>query len=132
VDRIASLLQEIAYNKRSGCGLGKGDSECREDLEMKDVDIHHTYMNHPVSCAAALKNIEIIKKENLIQNAKAMGNYFLEGLKTLTRHPTVGEVRGTGLWTAIDFTVDKKTRPPLSPDRLTSLVNRAKEKGLII
>lgn len=98
-----------------------------------DVFQHlHTYGNHPVSCAAALKNIEIMKKEKMIQNAKTMGHYFLEGLKTLTSHPTVGEVRGTGLWTAIDFTVDKKTRLPFSVDRLGNLVNRSKEKGLII
>jgi len=61
-----------------------------------------------------------------------MGKYFLDGLKTLAPHPTVGEVRGTGLWTAIDFTMDKKSRAPFPIDRLTSLVNRAKEKGLII
>ena len=92
----------------------------------------HTYGNHPVSCAAALKNIEIMKRENLIQNSKTVGTHFLEGLKTLTHHPIVGEVRGTGLWTAIDLTLDKKTRSPFPVDRLNSLVNRAKEKGLII
>ena len=104
-----------------------------EVLKPIDVFQHlHTYGNHPVSCAAGLKNIEILKKENLIGNAKAMGKYFLEGLKTLTGHPTVGEVRGTGLWTAIDFTADKKTRAPFSMERLNSMINRAKEKGLII
>jgi 4-aminobutyrate aminotransferase-like enzyme len=61
-----------------------------------------------------------------------MGAYFLEGLRSLVSHPTIGEVRGTGLWAAIDFTVDKKTRATLPLDRLISLVRRAKEKGLII
>jgi putrescine aminotransferase len=111
-----------------------GGVGCTDEV-VKPIDIFqhlHTYGNHPVSCAAGLKNIEIMKTENLVSKSKLMGDYFLEGLKTLTRHPTVGEVRGTGLWTAIDFTVDKKTRAPFSTDRLTSLVNRAKEKGLII
>ena len=111
-----------------------GGVGCTEEV-IKPIDIFqhlHTYGNHPVSCAAALKNIEILKDENLILKSKLMGDYFLQGLKTLTSHPTVGEVRGTGLWTAIDFTMDKKTRVPFSTDRLTSMVNRAKEKGLII
>jgi len=111
-----------------------GGVGCTEEI-VKPIEIFqhlHTYGNHPVSCAAGLKNIEIMKRENLIQKSKTMGAYFLEGLKTLAHHPTVGEVRGTGLWTAIDFTTDKKTRVPFPLERLTSLVNRAKGKGLII
>ena len=61
-----------------------------------------------------------------------MGIYFLEGLKFLESHPTVGEVRGTGLWTAIDFTMDKKKKAPFPLNRLSNLVNWAKKKGLII
>ena len=92
----------------------------------------HTYSNHPVACAAALKNIEIMKKERLIENSEKVGKYFLEKLRTLESHPIVGATRGTGLWTAIDFTTDKETRAPFPPDRLANLVRRAKEKGLII
>ncbi|MGB5212160.1 MAG: aminotransferase class III-fold pyridoxal phosphate-dependent enzyme, partial [Anderseniella sp.] len=58
----------------------------------------HTYGNHPVSCAVGLRNLEILDDENLIENSKKMGRYFLDGLKTLEHHPSVGEVRGTGLW----------------------------------
>jgi len=92
----------------------------------------HTYSNHPVACAAALKNIEIMKEENLIENSARMGRYFLAGLRSLETHRIVGEVRGTGLWTAIDFTTDKRTRAPFPLDRLGNLVRHAKEKGLII
>jgi adenosylmethionine-8-amino-7-oxononanoate aminotransferase len=91
----------------------------------------HTYGNHPVPCAAALKNIEIIQQENLIQNAEEMGRYFLDGLKTLERHPIVGEARGTGLWLALDFTSDKKTRALFPLDRLSHIIARAKELGVL-
>jgi adenosylmethionine-8-amino-7-oxononanoate aminotransferase len=91
-----------------------------------------TYMNHPVGCAAALKNIEILKRENLIENARVMGAYFLDGLKSLERHPIVGEVRGTGLWTAIDMTTDKARRAQFPSNGLTSIVERAKQQGMII
>jgi len=91
-----------------------------------------TYSNHPVACAAGLRNIQIMKDENLIENSARTGRYFLEGLRSLESHPIVGEARGTGPWLAIDFTAEKKTRALLPPDRLISLVRRAKQKGLII
>jgi adenosylmethionine-8-amino-7-oxononanoate aminotransferase len=92
----------------------------------------HTYSNHPVSCAAGLKNIEIMHKEKLVENAAKMGKHLLEGLKSLESHPTVGEARGTGLWAAIDFTMDKKKRTPFAAERLSSIVNRAFSKGLVV
>lgn len=102
-------------------------------MEPIDIFMHvHTYSNHPVACAAGLKNIEIMKEEHMIENSAKVGAYFLEGLRSLIHHPIAGEVRGTGLWTAVDFTADKKTRELLPMDRLISLVRRAKGKGLLI
>jgi len=92
----------------------------------------HTYANHPVACATGLKNIEILRREKLIERSAEIGQYFLESLKSLENHPIVGEVRGTGLWLGLDLTVDKKTRAIFPMDRLVSLVNRAQSKGLII
>jgi adenosylmethionine-8-amino-7-oxononanoate aminotransferase len=92
----------------------------------------HTYGNHPVACAAAVANLEIMKRENLIRRSEEMGRYFLEGLRALEGHPMVGEVRGTGLWTAVDLTIDKKTRAPFPLERMGNLVRRGKDKGLIL
>jgi adenosylmethionine-8-amino-7-oxononanoate aminotransferase len=91
----------------------------------------HTYGNHPVACAAGLKNLEIMQKENLIQNSEEMGKYFLEGLKNLEKHPIVGEARGTGLWLAIDFTSDKKVRTPFPLNRVNNIVAHAKQLGVL-
>lgn len=92
----------------------------------------HTYGNHPVSCAAALKNIEIIQREDLISNSRIMGEYLLKGLKTFKNYPNVGEIRGAGgLWAAIDFKADnEKGMFPI--ERLLSMIKKAKSKGLII
>ena len=92
----------------------------------------HTYANHPVSCAAGLKNIEILDQENLIERAAEIGEYFLDQLKSLEEHPIIGEVRGAGCWLGIDFTTDKETRAMFPIDRLGSIVQRALGKGLII
>jgi len=92
----------------------------------------HTYGNHPVSCAVGLRNLEILETENLVENSRKMGHYFLDGLKTLENHPSVGEVRGTGLWLAIDFTCNKKSRTPFPLENLMSIITRAKQKGILL
>ncbi len=102
-------------------------------LEPIDNFFHlHTYGNHPVACAAALKNIEILEQEDLISKSQKMGRHFLDGLKSLEQHAIVGEARGRGLWLALDFTTDKKTRALFPPDRINNIINRAKQLGLII
>ncbi len=102
-------------------------------LEPIDNFFHlHTYGNHPVACAAALKNIEILEQEDLISKSQKMGRYFLDGLKSLEQHAIVGEARGRGLWLALDFTTDKKNRALFPLDRINNIINRAKQLGLII
>lgn len=91
-----------------------------------------TYMNHPVACAAALANIEIIARERLVERARTVGEYFLEGLRSLAHHKAIGDVRGIGLWAALDLTTDRTTRAPFPSERLEWMVRRAKERGLII
>lgn len=107
---------------------------CRPEILAEVEILHHlhTYGNHPVACAAALKNMEILQEEALIPRAQRMGEYFLEALKMLQGHVSVGEVRGKGLWTAVDLTADKATRAIFPPANLGSLIRRAREKGLII
>jgi adenosylmethionine-8-amino-7-oxononanoate aminotransferase len=104
------------------------------DAVMEPIEVlnHlHTYGNHPVPCAVGVKNLEIIQRDRLVENSAAMGGYFLDGLKNLESRPSVGEVRGTGLWLAIDFTSDKKTRAPYPTANLMNLLKRARQKGVI-
>ncbi|MFL5258167.1 MAG: aspartate aminotransferase family protein [Hyphomicrobiales bacterium] len=69
-----------------------------------------TYAGHPVACAVALANIEIMEREKLIERAHALGPYFAEALSRLADHPMVGETRSVGLIGAIELTRDKTTR----------------------
>ena len=105
------------------------------DWVMKPIEqfMHlHTYGNHPVACAAAIKNIQILRDEKLVQNAAETGAYFLAGLKHLERHPIVGEARGRGLWLALDFTSDKKIRAAFPLAHAMNIVARAKDRGLLV
>ena len=64
----------------------------------------HTYGGHPVSAAAALANIAIIQREDLVDNAATVGTYMLGLLEGLRTHPLVGEIRGVGLFKAVELT----------------------------
>jgi adenosylmethionine-8-amino-7-oxononanoate aminotransferase len=77
-----------------------------------------TYAGHPVACAAALANLEIVEKERLPENAQIQGEYLLNLLRPFTdKFRSVGDVRGKGLMIALDFVVDKKTREPIDPTK---------------
>ncbi|MCF6466164.1 aspartate aminotransferase family protein [Clostridium sp. Cult2] len=75
-----------------------------------------TYSGHPMGCAAALATIDVYKDEKLIENSKKMGyvlGSILEELKE--KHPSVGDVRYIGLFSAIELVKDKETKEPLVP-----------------
>ncbi|WP_374646732.1 aminotransferase [Tabrizicola sp.] len=74
-----------------------------------------TYSGHPVSCAVGLKNLEIIEREGLLENAARVGDYFLERLQALEALPLVGQVRGRRLMVCVENVADKATKAPL-PD----------------
>ncbi len=69
-----------------------------------------TYSGHPVCCVAALKNIEIIKRENILQHVLEVGVYFGEQLDSLRDLPLVGDVRGMGLMRCVENVMNKQTK----------------------
>jgi putrescine aminotransferase len=70
-----------------------------------------TYSGHPVSCAVALKNLEIIENEGLVAAAARKGEILRAAFRAaLGDHPMIGEIRGAGLIGAIELTADKRTR----------------------
>lgn len=76
----------------------------------------HTYQAHPVACAAALEVQRIIREEDLLPNVKAMGDRLSQGLKArLADSVAVGDVRGRGLFWALEFVADRESRQPFDP-----------------
>ena len=88
-----------------------------ETLIDKGGEFYHgfTYSGHPVACAVALANIDIIEREGLLERVRTdTGPYLLGKLhEAFDGHPLVGEVRGDGLIAAIELVADKKTRARL-------------------
>ncbi|MER5371802.1 aspartate aminotransferase family protein [Streptomyces sp. NPDC002553] len=76
-----------------------------------------TYSGHPLACAAAVATIEVMAEEGVVDNARRLGESVVEpGLRQLAeRHPSVGEVRGAGMFWAIELVRDRETREPLVP-----------------
>jgi len=93
-----------------------------------------TYSAHPVVCAAALKNIEIIEREELLARARVTGDYFHQQLQTLRDLSIVGQVRGMKLMQCVEFVADKKNRTPFpeSLDIGKVISDIADKKGLLV
>lgn len=74
-----------------------------------------TYSSHPLSCAAAIANIEVYRQEGLIERAREMGKVLRSGLMDLAeKHPSVGEVRGAGLLQVLELVKNRDSRAPMS------------------
>ncbi|WP_210635597.1 aspartate aminotransferase family protein [Streptomyces sp. GESEQ-13] len=76
-----------------------------------------TYSGHPLACAAAVATINVMEEEGVVENAASLGASVVgPGLRELAeRHPSVGEVRGTGMFWAVELVRDRETREPLVP-----------------
>ncbi len=72
-----------------------------------------TYSGHPVCCVAALKNIEIMERENILEHAREVGDYFGERLRDLEGMKLVGNVRGIGLMRCLENVLDRTTKEAL-------------------
>lgn len=70
----------------------------------------HTYAGNPLSCSIACKVIEILERDNVIDNSKDMGEYLLTKLDGLKSLKSVGDIRGLGLMIGVEFVKDKDTK----------------------
>lgn len=94
----------------------------------------YTYSGHPVACAVALKNIEIIEREDLCGNAARVGDYLEQRLSELRDLPIVGDVRGRRLMMCVEYVKDKNTRERL-PDSCNiskRISNECEAHGLLV
>ena len=93
-----------------------------------------TYSGHPVACAAALKNIEIIEREDLLENARVVGAHFQARLCELGDIPIVGEVRGMGLMACVecDLSDGREDAPAGDGDIGGRIDAHCQELGLLV
>jgi putrescine aminotransferase len=108
------------YLPLGGIMVSRAIKDAMDSVKPEDRWMHaFTYSGHPTCCAVALKNLEIMERERLSENASRMGARLYDGLRqALGDHPNVGEVRGgKGLLAAVELVEDRATKKNLAPDR---------------
>jgi len=97
-----------------------------------------TYSGHPLAAASIVGSIDAMTEEGIVENAKRIGNDVLgPGLRDLQeRHPVIGEVRGLGVFWALDLVSDRATKEPLAPyggtsPAMTEFTVECKKRGLM-
>jgi len=100
-----------------------------------------TYSGHPLACAAGVASIEAFREESLVENSAAMGEVLAVELPKLAeRHPSIGDVRGRGLFWGLELVRNRETREPLVPfnaggeaaEPMTRLARTAMDAGLYL
>jgi taurine-pyruvate aminotransferase len=93
----------------------------------------NTFGGNPAACALALKNLEIMEKENLFERSRELGERALNDLKNkLQNHPYVGNIRGKGLLIGIELVCDKESKDPLDVGLVNQVIATCKQNGVII
>jgi adenosylmethionine-8-amino-7-oxononanoate aminotransferase len=95
-----------------------------------------TFGGHPVQAAIALKNLEIMKRERIVEHVAAKQDDFRRTLEQLLELPIAGDLRGTGFFYALELVKDKETRETFSDEECETLLRgflspRLFERGLI-
>ena len=97
-----------------------------------------TYSGHPLACAAAVATLDTMSEEKIVENAADIGERVIKPLihELMEKHKVIGEVRGRGVFWALDLVKDRATREPLAPyggtsPAMTELVGACKKLGLM-
>jgi len=117
-------------------GVMVGDKVAQVLLEHEGEFAHGlTYSGHPVSCAAGIATLKVLRKKKIVEAAAAkVAPYFQERLQTLRDHRVVGEVRSLGMLGALELVRDKHSRERLAPDAEGAVYcrNQAVAAGLMV
>ncbi len=95
----------------------------------------HTYIGHPVACAAALAVQQVIRRDHLLDAVRTLGQRLATRLhERFDAHPAVGDIRGRGLFMAIELVADRATKEPFDPARSmhTRVKAAAMARGLMV
>jgi 4-aminobutyrate aminotransferase len=122
----------MALAKGIASGLPLGAMVARSEIMNWEAGSHaSTFGGNPVSCAAALKTIELLET-SLMKNASEQGDRLLNGLKAIQKgKESLGDVRGKGLMAAVELVKDRETKEPAKEWR-DAVIKSAFERGLLL
>ena len=114
----AVVVADVVANELTAAGFAHG----------------HTYVGHAAACAAGAAVQSIIERDNLLDNVSSLGDSLLAGLRErFADHPNVGDIRGRGLFAAIELVANRETRQGFAdqPALAETLRRAAMEEGII-
>jgi 4-aminobutyrate aminotransferase len=122
----------VAIAKGIASGLPLGVAMARADVMSWPPGAHaSTFGGNPVSCAAALATLKLLR-ERLVANAAEVGGHLMAGLRALAdRHPLIGDVRGRGLMVGVELVRDRQTKERAGRER-DAVVMSAFARGLLL
>lgn len=124
----------VTMGKPMGNGYPMSAMVTRNEIidALKQTGYFNTFGGTPGACAAGTAVLEVLKEDNLIENAKEVGDYLRDGLRALKKdHPCIGDVRGTGLFTGLELVKDPETKE-IDPKGATLLINRLRYNNVLI
>jgi 4-aminobutyrate aminotransferase len=100
--------------------------------ERADAYVASTYSGHPAACAAAMTTLDILGRPGFLDRVRELGAYGLTRLEAMkSRFSSIGDVRGKGLWLAVEFVKDRETREK-DHDKAARVARRSLENGLYL
>lgn len=123
-------IMAIAKGIASGLPLSATVAS-KQLMEQWPMGTHSTtFGGNPIACSAALATLEVLKEENLVENARKMGDYAFRQLHDLKkRHPIIGQIRALGLMIGIEI-INPSTGEP-DGELLMEVLNRCLDKGVL-
>ncbi len=118
------------YMQLGGIQISDAIRETIDSASPADTWMHgFTYSGHAAACAVGLKNLEIIERDHLVENAAKMGQRLQDGFGKLLEFGCVGDVRGRGLIAGVEIVEDKASRTP-APAKALQIANACLARGL--
>lgn len=97
---------------------------------LEKISASSSYGGNPMACAAALASIEVIEEENILENVRSVGGYFMRRMQQMkAEHPIIGDVKGKGFLLGIELVKDKATKEPFA-EAGVAVYRKAFKKGL--
>jgi len=123
----------ITVAKAIASGFPLGAAIARAEIMNWERGAHaSTFGGNPISCRAALAVIDIIEKENLLENAAKLGDYIIKRFNEFKEdHPIIGDVRGKGLMIGIEFIKDAETKEPAKKEA-NEIMMRSWKQGVAV
>ncbi|HQH40585.1 MAG TPA: aspartate aminotransferase family protein [Bacteroidales bacterium] len=122
----------VTFGKSFGNGFPVTAMVVKEEYgeALEKISASSSYGGNPMACAAALASIEVIENENILDNVRSVGHYFMNRMQQMKRdHPIIGDVKGKGFLLGIELVKDKSTKEPFE-EAGKKVYQKAFRKGL--